>query len=882
MASGNENFTVRTIARIRQLFGMTSTTDLARPESRQYTNSIHHGMFSNDELRHVDTLSTSPLNQKEIGPQDIITQLADVSSNSRKLMEEVDTLKMMSPEISTAEEVIVSSIMSPVDLQTDSVAVTVDYPIGTDSITKINELLTNYFNDVYHLGPKLYQWLKTAAFHDGAKALMIIPQTSIDVLNTVADSWDPTTRDLILKNKERIASSTEGLCIPDTDKEKEVIDALAATACESLKAINVGSEFFTDDQKKEKFTDAKGEPVSLENLSSEAIAKSLMQESFKILRPLKDGNNGVIVTRDMSPIVNSYSTINSKTQSLQQEAERQIFGYDSKNPDTNRSNFPVLCVSDVIKTNEGDLPIVIELPTDSVIPVCAPGDNKNHLGYFVLVDENGRPVRGEYAFEGTPNNDMTHRLATNAAKSIFGQHNLKTFSAAGMTETQMLDNLNNVFSVAVNYLLKNKLNKDGLKGLNVNIHEAVGKALFYNLLARNQIKMIFVPESMMVYYRLDHREDGTGKSLLEDVRYLLAVRCTLMIAKVMAAIDNATKHRVIEVQVDTKNTNVFEVLERARHMVINKRVPNMSNDPRTAAESIINQHLTIKPKGIPGVVDDLNVNMDSHYGNSQAPDADLLDKINNMIGLGLGVPPSALNNLSDTEYSRSVATVNLFFANKVRNWQSLIRPHNKKFLINYILCNQKLVDAITKIIQEDIDGNDKNTVADNTSDCIKSNQDNEATTIVKKLLSTVELVLAAPNMSTSKAHFEELNSQIEAITKLMETIYPDDIVVDQDLASQMKALRAIASSKMIKQFLPKLGVHEIADVPSIEDIDTDILVKVTQFLGNLKKRGEDIGKLVKLELNKPADGGDTGEPTPDDTPPSGGSDDDMGIPGFEG
>ena len=98
--------------------------------------------------------------------------------------------------------------------------------------------------------------------------------------------------------------------------------------------------------------------------------------------------------------------------SFADEAELSDHGF--KRGDTaqsGRPQFPVLTISDIIKTKKGDLTILVEFPTDSVIPVCAPGDNKNHLGYFVLINEYGQPIRGEYAFDGTNSDDMTHRLA---------------------------------------------------------------------------------------------------------------------------------------------------------------------------------------------------------------------------------------------------------------------------------------------------------------------------------------------------------------------------------------------------------------------------------------------------------------------------------------
>ena len=143
-------------------------------------------------------------------------------------------------------------------------------------------------------------------------------------------------------------------------------------------------------------------------------------------------------------------------------------------------------------------------------------------------------------------------------------------------------------------------------------------------------------------------------------------------------------------------------------------------------------------------------------------------------------------------------------------------------------------------------------------------------------------------MSTSKAHFEELNAEADAIEKLLNLIYPDDAAPSDELKSYMTSLRAIVASKLIKTFLPKLGVHEIADVPDVLDIDTEESKNVILFLANLKRRMDDLTKLATGQL-PPEPGESTpgtemtpSEPTGDEgNQPREGNDESMPeIPGF--
>ena len=201
MAS-DDNIVTRTKARLAQFFGITNTSDLASGPAKK-VGSVHYGMFNTSELRHVDGLTPNTRTPADVTEMDILEKLKSVSSNSKKMMDEIENLKIMAPELSMAETIIISSIMSPTDLQTDVVSITVDPEnVSAETKTKINELLTNYFNDEFKLGPKLVDWLGTAGFHDGAKAIMILPQSELDVLNTVADAWDPGYKEEYLKMRQ--------------------------------------------------------------------------------------------------------------------------------------------------------------------------------------------------------------------------------------------------------------------------------------------------------------------------------------------------------------------------------------------------------------------------------------------------------------------------------------------------------------------------------------------------------------------------------------------------------------------------------------------------------------------------------------------------------
>ena len=885
MASGITEGAYRIMSRIMRFFGTNNSAEIS-DSRRGQEETAHFGMFSVPELRHLDGVLQNNAQKKKdkLSEDAIMTTLSDISSNTRKTIDELKHLKIMAPEIDHARMIIVSSIISPLEMQTDSVAVQVNHP-GLDEAVNANisSKLTTFFNDEYSLGPKLADWLGCAGFEEGAKPILVLPKHSIDVLNVIADKWDPDTLRKFNEAKANFEKSgvvsTESLVdftswkksqrkegaalesnvpelddldIPESFSELEAsMESLAHTLIDKSQA---GREHITE--------------PSIENKdlysSADQLAKALAKGAFKLLKT-SDNHDAVTITRDVRKLLKVKTKTTEKVDEMVREAMSLVRGFNPTD-DAGRPVLPVYTVSDVIKTAENDMPIVIEFPCDSVIPVCAPRDNKNHIGYYILLDENGQPARGNYVFNGGVTTDAVNRLATNAAKSVYGGVTLQTYKDSGVSQQDVLQQMTQVFAVAVNHLLESKLKKSGLTGLDVHIHEAVGKCLFFNLLVKNKIQLVFVPAPIMTYIRFAHREDGTGKTFLEDIAYLLGLRVTLTIAKSMAAVDNATKHRRIEVNVDEKNQNVLGTLNIVRNAWMAKKVPQITTDPSTAAESILNQHLSIVPKGLVGNTDDLNITTETSYGQSQAPDQDLMDTLNNWIGIALKVPPSVLNQLSEAEYSRSVATSNLFFSNCVRNWQNMIKPQIKIFLVNYILAHDQLLNDIRKIIHDVKDGKRTKTkvgIEEADKDDPKEvttqdpNKDDNTEEALKRVISTVELILPPPNMVGNKAHFEEINSQVDAIDKILESIYNDDVAPNDEVRSLMASVRAVAKAKLLRDFLPRLGFHEIADIPDIEEISTEQPAKLIMFLNNFKRRMDNIAKLGQSQLSD-QQGGDGG------------------------
>jgi len=327
------------------------------------------------------------------------------------------------------------------------------------------------------------------------------------------------------------------------------------------------------------------------------------------------------------------------------------------------------------------------------------------------------------------------------------------------------------------------------------------------------------------------------KSLVEKMKYLLALRTTLIVSKVMAAIRNAKDQKVIELELNENDLNVEQTLDVVKNMYIKKHSPKFYNDPEMVARNIVANSLSIIPRNMPGTKNTMTVSTEHRDPGIRMPDDELLTSLTNMTSLGYGVPPSALNQLNETEYARSVATNNLFFSNKIRCIQREIKKYNNKFGRNYVKYSSYIFTKIKGILEK---GDVKN--IDDT---------------MKKVVYSIEIDLASPSVSTSKAQFEELRAYLEMIETVMEKLFSPDLLSTPDPQTKdlLNTLRAQIKAELIRDFVSVLGLQEIIKVPTIEEVNVKDIHNIQQFVLNLKKGLDDFAKAL---IKTPESGGGGG------------------------
>jgi hypothetical protein len=244
--------------------------------------------------------------------------------------------------------------------------------------------------------------------------------------------------------------------------------------------------------------------------------------------------------------------------------------------------------------------------------------------------------------------------------------------------------------------------------------------------------------------------------------------------------------------------------------VMDKMMTNFTYDPVEVTRSIAQRSLTVEPKGIPGI-EQFAVTTEPNEYRGIKPDESLMEDLNNMMILGLDVPPSAYNQLGDNEFSRSVATNDLFFSRRIAAYQKPVCEHVAHHARIYTQMSAPLKEAISAILSAGSGQAAAETVDAGTHDDKPVSLAAKLADVIKNITAT----LPAPNIAPSKTEFEELNAIISAVSTALEAVFDDAIgAADQNPIGH---IRSLIKSDIVRDYMTKIGAARDVTIPDLSD-----------------------------------------------------------------
>lgn len=782
----------------------------------------------------ISKMTTSPHGTSRGGDGNRRTQVGNahmfrsvLQKRARRNSDAAQIMRLL-PDIELSAQILVSSILSPKDMTNMDLIY-----MGPKNLFKpalgaamINRL-KDYFDDTHKIKAQLTEMVREPLFEKGAYPIAVIPENAIDdfinsdkhisleAMSEFVDR-DGRVRNLgVLGGRTRKESSNEGRG--------------------RLRGIATEEFFFNRDRK---MVDAIDWRVHYQDSTVDAWKTAYAEENLVVVdNPvvLKFPRlNAGVKSRAVKKQYSAMGGMNVAAESLDgptltdQQVESAIF----RQRQYASEPIAVLKRPHELKRRSVGEPLVLKLPSESVIPVHVPGDMKKHIGYFVLLDEEGAPVEvadGEEAYQGIGGSasGTSASLASNLIRKVETNLNMDAGGFDPMQKAHQ-EYAERVYADMVERDLIARV-KNGMGGTNAALarNDQVYRIMLSRVLAKKYTQVLYLPVEFMTYIAFKYGDDGIGRSLLDDTAMINTLRSVLLFSDVMASVKNSIGRTKVNAKLDPRDPNAMKTMERAQDEIVRSRmlaVPLGVSNLSDIFEFIQRAGYEWEIEGHPGLPDMKFEFMQTNTSYAK-PDTELQDLLRKSSIMAMGLSPETVDNGFNTEFAATALANNVLLAKRVMLAQDQFTPQLTDHMRKLAMNSEDLVQDLKAILEEKSDG--IKLELDDSGDTKHTDLDKEAlkkilvNRALQEFLANFRVELPRPVSITLENQMNDLQIYSDALDKALEAYVSSEFWTTStggDVSTEAATVKSMIKAHYIRKWLADKGIMpELGDLVGTDD-----------------------------------------------------------------
>lgn len=780
------------------------------------------------------------------------------------------------PDIEIAIQILVSSILSPKDMTNTDLIYKINNSFLSSEVTgAILNIIKKAMESHYHVIDDLPTILRQTLFEAGSYAVLVIPENSLDQLinrnqyiskealeNTITkdgkmrplgvlgNSFSPASRPLITRSG---GISMESFGAPMSSYRVEAYEP------------QIGSQRLKDGVLKST-GDKKEDMTMIVDLASYIT----VTDNYHICKIPK--------------LVEHNARLEVKHRLATEDA--RLPGYNMNMPTNKRIEelvyktttnqtipFVAIKTKSAATRNPIGRPLVLNIPSEAIVPVYTPGDETNHIGYFVMIDSEGHPLN-KNSLEMTNIDNMNGTTFMNAnmnspdlSNFITNKtaYNLNGSPTSGMNSKELTSVFANIIENDLINRLQNGIYKTKLE---VGRVDEIYRIMLQRAFAAQQTQLVFVPAELMTYFAYKYHPNGVGKSLMEDVRVLNSLRAMTMFARIMASIRNSVGVTEVHLKLDDKDPDPQKTIEMTMHEIMKTRqqfFPLGINSPSDLSEWVQRSGFQFTFDGHPKIPD-MKIDFEQKGYTNVKPDDELDAELKKRSILAFGLSPETVDNGFSAEFATTVVANNILLSKRVMQIQQVFMPiftsYVKQLVKNDMVIYNEIItvlDTNQASISKTYDEDEKTLMTENKYEFYDL--------LIDKLLDLFEASLPSPNTTTIETQMAALQQYTDALDKALDAWISTEAVTSNlmgEIADDVDMLKAVIKSYYIRKWmtennvLPELNDLTLADEdgnPRINlfDIQKDhmegLLNTASKFITEMHKVRDKIDKKIGEQGN---------------------------------
>lgn len=822
-----------------------------------------------------------------------------ISRSTANNIEDSSHIFQTLPDTKVAMEIWVSSLLSPKDGMTESLIWSISNRNTEYSAELFGELLNvvrDYFEQEYNLIDIVKPAIENSLFKTGSYPLVVIPESSIDdiVNGKTMVSNESLVDTFYTKDKEGYKVPQIGL-LGDGYRKRNVNVGLEglinnATAGQSRqqrlsKQIHPGLTV-TDNPDILKFKIALEQNTRKQR--SQSIRSRYGLEEYANVDLSKNDEKGHSILRE-----NQQPSDQESKQRFDTRVKNQITQALYKDRAYTHQPISVLTSSkDSSRMGVGH-PLVLQVPSASVIPVHVPGNPRDIIGAFIILDEYGNPLDPSTTTDLYTESKNQSRERVSQATNILKQMNFyKEGCCNGISTGNDRETLNELAKVYGSLIEEDLLNRlaQGVNGDNVKLTrvEEIWRIMLARALSAQRTQLLYCPEELLTYFAFDYNKYGIGKSLLEDGRTLATLRATLMYADLYSGIQNSIGRKRVNITFDEMDPNPM----KTREVILSEytranawNMPLMSEGPVDAINVLREANVDVVIQGNHPAVPNTEVEVEDVQLQRPNVDDQLSEKIKNMHIASLELPASIVDETQQTQFATTALTAHSLFNKRVAAKQRIINDdllHDH--VCKYVMNSGTLIRRLSLKIKEHKELlTDKQRGVSNTLE------------IIEDFLTVLSVELPSPDAMRVEDQSNDISRQKGFIDTVVDALYPDEVlsmILPEEINDKSSLVRELLKSNLIAQYVDGNGyLPELGRLIDLDNSNDTISASIKSYLAPLSHlavesilefdriRKENEDNALKGALPEESDSFGGGDSSADDSGSDefGGGDDDFAM-----
>lgn len=730
------------------------------------------------------------------------------------------------PDLELVAQVVISSILSSKDMITTAIVYdckNTDLPLELKS--EMIKYIKNHFDDEYKLPDYLYDILFDVMFKSGSYAAAIIPETSVDAIINDMGQRRVSTEEF--KQSLQRNFGLKGLLGPITEVKRSGV---------GLEALGLGSSVAAT-------------PADLViKFPGETLGEIHLTDNFDVVKLQKAQQ---AITK--SKVANAYNVaVEADGQTVYDRSSYKSPLYQTKTVDEVRR------AEDGGRPSVGH-PLVMHLPSESVIPVHVPGDFKIHVGYLVLLDNAGNPVSRHDLINNTMawswiNGDASSQLIKDAAQGM----GLGT----DKNEQWTINHLNSCYADLVEDKLLRSLN-NGAYGDSVTIArpQEVYRIMMARSLAKKNTQILYIPSEQLTYFALDYHTDGTGRSMTDKTRVVAAARSAVAFATMQGSILNATRTLQYDITLDPDDREPEKSIDDIQYRINQGQAARI---PFTGTINDVESYFA-------NAGNTFNIEGNAYYPSTKTsvsdvtpdykiPDKNISDDLARQHYRGFGADPDLILTPESIEFAAQVFSKDLIATKQTCKNQEKLAPHITHLVKTYTVSSGTLLKGLADLVKEHLSSGER------------ALREGEVGHYINMFLGGLSVTLPPPDMSMLASQLNAFEEEEGAIDKMIDLWLDEDLLGDK-VGFDIRRAKAAISNHLKRNWLRKNAVKEdLINLFEDEDMRAELIqtvgnenVKIVEVVSMIMKRVDSRMKTAidNIEMPEPfgneGGGGDYGD-----------------------